>query len=60
MKQYQKNDDDVMPEICGVIAIFWIYGQSGAFRKPDSGCIVYKTYILIKNNLLSYKNWKQN
>ena len=49
-----------MSQICGVIAIFWIYGQSGAFRKPDSGCIVYKTYILIKNNLLSYKNWKQN
>ena len=34
-----------MPEICDVIAISWIYGQSGAFRKPDSGCIVYKTYI---------------
>ena len=49
-----------MSQICGVIAIFWIYGQSGAVRKPDSGRIVYKTYILIKNNLLSYKNWKQN
>ena len=29
-------------------------------RKPDSGRIVYKTYIFIKNNFLSYKNWKQN
>ena len=45
---------------CGVIVISSIYGQSGAIWKPDSGCIVCKTYILIKSNLLSYKNWKQN
>ena len=38
-----------------VIAIFPIYGQFGAIWKPDS----WKTYILINNNLLSYKNWKQ-
>ena len=45
---------------CDVIVIFPIYGQFGAIRKPDSGLIVCKTYIFINNNLLSYKNWKQN
>ena len=35
---------------------FPIYGQFGAIRKPNSGCIVYKTYILINSSLLSYKN----
>ena len=45
---------------CDTIVIFPIYGQFGAFQKPDSGRIVCKTYILIKRNLLSYKNWKQN
>ena len=45
---------------CDVIVIFSIYGQFGATRKPDSGCIVCKTYIFVESNLLSYKNWKQN
>ena len=45
---------------CDVIVISSIYGHSGAIWKPDSGRIVCKTYILIKSNLLSYKNWKQN
>ena len=58
-KQRQKNDSDVMLEICDVIAIFLIYGQFGAIQKPNSGCIVCKTYIVISNNLLSYKNWEQ-
>ena len=44
---------------CDVIVIFPIYGQFGAIRKQDSGRIVCKTYIFIKSNLLSYKNWKQ-
>ena len=39
---------------------FFIYGQFGAIRKPDSGRIVCKTYIFINSNLLSYKIWKQN
>ena len=52
----KKFDDEVISENCGVIAIFPIYGQFGAIRKPDSGCIVCKTYIFIKSNLLSYKN----
>ena len=45
---------------CDVIAIFSIYGQFGAIRKPDCRGIVYKTYISIKNNILFYKNWKNN
>ena len=48
-----------MLENFDVIVIFWIYGQFAAIRKPDSGRIVCKTYIFIKSNLLSYKNWKQ-
>ena len=45
-----------MSENCNIIAIFPIYGQFGAIRKPDSGRIVCKTYIFINSNLLSYKN----
>ena len=39
-----------------VIAIFPIYGQFGAIRKPDSGRIVYNFYIFLNSYLLSYKN----
>ena len=53
----KKIDDDVMLANFEIIEIFPIYGQFGAIRKPDSGCIVCKTYIFINNNLLSYKNW---
>ena len=42
-----------------VIVIFPIYGQFGAIRKPDTRCMICKTYIFIKNNFLSYKNWKE-
>ena len=45
---------------CDVIVFFPIYGQFAAIRKPYSGGLAYKTYIFINNNLLSYKNWKQN
>ena len=38
-----------------VLVIFPIFDQFGAIQKPDSGRIVRKTYIFIKNNLLSYK-----
>ena len=41
---------------CRKIVIFPIYGQFGAIRKPDSGCIVCKIYIFINSNYLSYKN----
>ena len=49
-----------MSENYDVIAIFSIYRQFGAIRKPDSGRIACKTYIFINSNFLSYKNWKQN
>ena len=57
---WNKIDDNVMSVNCDIIFIFQIYGQFGAIWKPDSKRIVWKTYIFIKSNLLSYKNWKQN
>ena len=56
----KKIDDNVMTEKCDIIAIFPIYVQFGAIRKPDSGRIICKTFIFINTNLLSYKNCKQN
>ena len=52
----KKFDDDIMSVNCDKIVIFLIYGQFGAIRKPDSGCIVCKSYIFINSNFLSYKN----
>ena len=49
-------DNDVTPKNCVAIAIFPIYGQFGAIRKPDFGHIVCKTYTFIDSNLLSCKN----
>ena len=54
-KTSKKFDDDVMSENYDVIFIFLIFGQFGAIRKPDSGCIVCETYVFINSNLLSYK-----
>ena len=54
-KTCKKVDNDVISKTCEVIVIFSIYGQFEAIRKPDSGCIVCKTYIFINSNLLSYK-----
>ena len=51
----KKIDDEVMSANWDVIVIFPIHGQFGAIRKPDSGLIACKTYIFIRNNLLSYK-----
>ena len=51
-----KIDDDAMSENCDTIVIFTICGQFGAISNADSGDIVYKTYIFIKSNFLSYKN----
>ena len=52
----KKFDDDVMLRNYDVIVIFPICGEFGAIWKPDSGCIVSKTYIFINSNVLSYKN----
>ena len=46
-------DDDIMLADCDVIVIFQIFDQFGAIPKPDSGCMVCKTYIFINGNLLS-------
>ena len=56
----RKIDNNVMSVNCEAIVFFLIYGQFAAIRKPDSGFMIYKTYISINKNLLSYKNWKQN
>ena len=53
-------DDDVNLANSDVIIFFPIYGQFRIIRNADSGRMVYKTYTFINNNLLSYKNWKQN
>ena len=51
----KKFDDDAISANFDVIIFFPIYGQFAAIRKPDSGRMVYKTYIF-NNNLLPYKN----
>ena len=42
------------------VIVIPIYCQFGAIQKPHSGRIGCKTYIFIKSNILSYKNWKYN
>ena len=49
-----KLDNDIIWANCDAIVIFSIYGQFGAIRKSDSGVMVFKTYILINSNFLSY------
>ena len=50
-----KLDDDLMSENCGVNVFYPIYGKFAAIRKPESGRMVYKTYICIDSNFLSYR-----
>ena len=52
----KKIDNDVKSASCDIIVNFSIYGQFGPIRKPDSRRMVFKTYIFINSNLLSYKN----
>ena len=51
-ERQKKIDDEDMSANCDVIVIFLIYVQSRAIRKPDSGCMVCKTYIFINSSLL--------
>ena len=51
-------EDAVMSKDFDVIAIFPTYVQFGAIRKPDSGRIVCKTYLIV--TFLTYKKQKQN
>ena len=48
-------DDNTISADCNIYLIFLIFGQLGAIQKPDSRCLVCKTYIFIKRNLLSSK-----
>ena len=47
----KKIDNDVSSANFGVTLNFIIYDQFGAYRKPDSRCLV----IFINSDLLSYK-----
>ena len=42
--------DDTMSANCDVIVIFTIYGLFEPILKPDSGCMVYESYIFINSN----------
>ena len=59
-KKKKKIGDGVFSANCDAMVIFWILGQFGAIRKPDSGCMVGNTYIFISSNFVSYKHCKQN
>ena len=51
----KKVDVNVMSESCDVIVIFWISGQFGAVRRPDSGYRDYESYVFSNSNFSSYK-----
>ena len=51
----KKLDDYVMSKNCDVIAIFSIYSQFGAIRKPDSGRIFCKISVFINSNIYLIK-----
>ena len=55
-KMSKKIDSDVKSENCDAIIIFPIYDKFGAIQKLNSGNIVFKTYVFINSNLISYKN----
>ena len=46
-----------MPEDFSVF--FPVYGHFAVIREPDSGRMVYETYIFINSNLLSYKKMEK-
>ena len=49
----KKFEDNILSRNCDVIAVFPLYGQSGAIRKLYSGRIICKTYVFINSNILS-------
>ena len=55
----EKIDDDVMSANCDVVALFSMYVQFAAIQKPDSKNMIFKTYIFINSDPLSYRTWKQ-
>ena len=56
----KKFGGDVSSANYDIIVIIAKDGWSGAIPSPDSESMVYKSYVFINRNLLSYKNWKQN
>ena len=48
IEKLKKIDGNFMSEGCDVIVIFPIYDKFGATWKPNSGCIVCKTYMFHK------------
>ena len=54
----KKSDNDVMLANCDVVVFFTIYDQFAAIWRPDSGRMVYKTYIFINSNLFVLQNLK--
>ena len=50
----KKFDHDLISAKCDIIVFLKVHGQFAVTRKPDSECIVYKTYIFINNIVLSY------
>ena len=53
----KKIDDDIVSENCDVIAIFFfIYGQFGAIRKPDSGPVELMFSLIVTFYLTKTEN----
>ena len=51
----KKIDNGIRSASCDIV-IFLMYGQFEAIWKPNSGCMISKSYIFSNGNLLSYKN----
>ena len=49
---FKKIDNDIMLSSFDVIVIILIYGELGANRKPDFGCIFCQTFVFVYSNLL--------
>ena len=49
-KKKKKNEDGVLSVNYEVIVIFLNYGQFGAIQKPDTRCMICKTYLTKTEN----------
>ena len=52
----KKIGDDVTSKYCNAVAIFFQFTTN----LEQSGSCIYSLWLSINDNLLSYKNWKQN
>ena len=55
-KNKKKSKKLKMTSCRHILAIFLIYGKSGAIWNPDSGHIICKNYLFINSILLFCKN----